>query len=286
MLPPAQQIYQEAPATYQFQFTASSGNATAEVLQTMNDGELDLAVVPRVTDRIGASYPRVRFVGNLLNSALILMSPNEYNIQDLSDLSRVQSGLILANSPFTVTVVQDILSSYPNYMVKNIRVSVNAANEKPLMYAFLAVHPSAEIANLVKEKPMHVVTMSKINNGNYFISQKEKPFYRKHLHYEKASFDMHRDGVKYYPGLSIRGQLLYYPTIKYKYSLYARAEFSDQAVQRLLQELLDKRKTTLALTEVAYNPDESLATHAGARTVYFSKQIYTTEPRPPIWDGF
>jgi hypothetical protein len=262
-LPPANKIYKEAPAKYTYQSKPQDADI---IIQNFYKGE------------------SVRFVANMLESTVILMAPNEFSVQDLSDLKNVESAVIGANNPEAVTVMQDLLAEYPDVSGIKVKVSTEITNEKPLMYAFVTRHPSKEIANLVKSQPMHVVTMNKINNGNYFVSDSEKPFYRKHEIYQKASFDMHKDGVKYYPGLSIRGQLLYYPTIKFYYSIYARADFPAVAVERLLDELL--LKTRMPLADVAYNPDKSVETHDGARRVYFRKSIYTTEPRPEIWQGF
>ena len=273
MFLPAKIIYAEAPANYQFL-------PSNDPLDDIDKNRLDLAVVQRVGDIKNTT--NARFVGNLVESTLILMSPNQYPIQDFSDLRTVKSAIIKVDSPATAIVVQDLLNTYPE--ISGITISESATAVKPIMYAFMASHPSATIAKAVKQEPMHVVTISKINNGNYFISDAEKPFYSKHLHYEKASFDMHNEGVKYYPGLSIRGQLLYYPTIKYKYAVYARADFSSIAIEKLLQGIVDK--SVMPIAEIGYNPDENVPTHIGARKVYMRQSIYTKQPRPPIWQGF
>jgi hypothetical protein len=274
-LPDPQKIYTEAPAKYEY-ITSSE-----DPLNDLETGRLDIVGEQRVEQQ--ESRKNVRFVANVQESVLILMSPNQYPIQDISDLAKLlQPPIIKVNNKAAELVVRDILNEYPGVNSKDMKISTDVEN--PIMYAFLTVQPSTEISDLVKNSPMHVVTMNKINTGNYFVLETEKPFYRKHIHYEKTSFDMHTQGVKYYPGLSIRGQLMYYPTIKCKYAIYAHESFSDAAVERLLTYILKQK--TMALTETAYNPDESIPTHTGARKIYQREKIYTKKPRPPIWQGF
>jgi hypothetical protein len=276
IFPPAKYIYQEAPATYTFE-------KYDDPLSAIEKGQLDLSIV-QYSDKSKSKSEEssTTFVANVMEAKLILMSPNQYPIQDLSDMKTVQSAVIQVSDLQTANMVKDLLNYYTD-LSQEIKIIIGPA-ENPIMYGFLTVHPSKDIANLVKAEPMHVVTMSKINNGNYFVSDTEKPFFKKYLKYEKTSFDMHNQGVKYYPGLSIRGQLLYYPTIKSKYTLYARDGFSDLAVKRLLQSIIDKN--IMPLAEIGYNPDESVQTHRGAREIYEKMKLYTKEPRKPIWQGF
>jgi hypothetical protein len=268
IFPPAQSIYTDAPASYEFEFNENT------------QAPLDLFV----TSERPKEYA---FVGNVMDSKLILMSPNQFPLQDLSDLKQIQSAVIQVPDNGTANVIKNLISEYPDVTVTGIKIRIGAGVEQPIMYAFMMMNngnASPEIAKLVRQEPMHVVTMSKINNGNYFVSDTEKPFFEKHKAYEKSSFDMHNEGVKFYPGLSIRGQLLYYPTIKYKYTLYARTDFSTDAVNRLLTHIIDKK--IMPLAEVGYNPEESLPTHRGALEVYQKLNIYTKKPRQPIWQGF
>jgi hypothetical protein len=270
---PAAKAYVDAPAEYRWVDTETP-------LDDMNEGNLDLAIVRRVGNV--ASRPNVGFVGNLMNSTMMIMSPNQYNIYDLADLAKVNNVQIKVNNVASMQVMKDILKMYPD--ITNVTVTENATIA-PAVYAFLVVHPSPEISILVKAEPMHVVTMNKLNKGDYFVAgETEQKFYKENLFYEKASFDMHRNAVKYYPGLSMRGKLLYYPTIQYKYALFANMKFSSDAVKRILLNLMSKR--IMSETEVAYDPDRLVNTHPGAREVYLSKRIYTDEPRPPIWQGF
>ncbi len=282
-LPDAQKIYTEAPAKYEYV-------EAKDPLKDIERGILDIAIEQRVQQE---PRKRVRFVANVKESTLILMSPNQYPIQDVSDLSKLsRAPIIKVNNKAAEIVVRDILNEYPDVNSGDMTISTMSTSspistisaDNPIMYAFLTTQPSAEISELVKNTPMHLVTMNKINTGNYFVLESEKPFYRKNIHYEKTSFDMHTQGVKYYPGLSIRGQLLYYPTIKCKYAIYAHEDFPAAAIERLLTDILNQK--TMTLTETAYNPDESIPTHQGARKIYQRAQIYTKEPRPPIWQGF
>ena len=273
LLLPAAKAYVDAPAEYRWLNTETP-------LDDMNEGKLDLAVVRRVGNVV--SRPNVGFVGNLMNSTLMIMSPNQYNIHDLADLAKVNNVQIKVNNLASMQVMRDILKMYPD--ITNVTVTENATIA-PAVYAFLVVHPSPEIAALVKGEPMHVVTMNKLNKGDYYVAgETEEKFYNENRFYEKATFDMHRNAVKYYPGLSMRGKLLYYPTIKYKYALFAHMKFSPDAVKRILLNLMSKR--IMSETEVAHDPDRLVNTHPGAREVYLSKRIYTDEPRPPIWQGF
>ncbi len=273
---PAAEAYIDAPAEYQWFNTETP-------LDDMNEGKLDLAIVRRVGKAV--TRPNVGFVGNVMDSTLIMMSPNQFNIHDLEDLANFTNVQIKVNNSASLQVMNDILKAYPNIM-PNVTVTETPTG-RPAVYAYLVVHPSPEIAAQVRAEPMHVVTMNKLNKGDYFVTgETEEAFYNENRFYEKATFDMHRNAVKYYPGLSMRGKLLYYPTIKYKYALFAHMKFSPEAVKRILLSLMRKRNGAMAATDIAYDPDRLVNTHPGAREVYLAKRIYTDEPRPPIWEGF
>jgi hypothetical protein len=270
---PAAKSYIDAPAEYRW---IPSDNP----LDDLEAGKLDMALVRRVGR--AAERPNVGFVGNVMDSTLMLMSPNQYDIHDLMDIANFTNVNIKVNNPAAREVVTDILKVYPE-ISSNVNITENL-NAKGI-YAFIVVHPSPEIAELVKNEPMHIVTFSRLNKGDYFINGvTEETFYNEHRFYEKATFDMHRNSVKYYPGLSMRGKLLYYPTLKYKYTLFAHMKFSAPAVKRILQALM--KKGIMAETEVAHDPDRLVNTHPGAREVYLEKRLYTDEPRPLIWQGF
>jgi hypothetical protein len=270
---PAKKAYIDAPAEYNWVQTETP-------LDDIEEGKLDLAIVRRVGRN--AERPNVAFVGNVMDSTLMLMSPNQYDIHDLMDIANFTNVNIIVNNPAARQVVTDILTVYPEIAENvNITENVNARG----IYAFVVVHPSPEIAALVRNESMHVVTFNRINKGDYFIKgTTEEDFFNKHRFYEKSTFDMHRNSVKYYPGLSMRGKLLYYPTLKYKYTLFAHKDFSPAAVKRILLDLMGKR--IMAETDIAHDPDRLVNTHPGAIEVYLAKQIYTKEPRPPIWQGF
>jgi len=287
---PAEKAYTEAPASYKLIDTTTP-------LNDLNNGLLDIAIVRRVSpprqsdeseeNEENDKNNKYGFVGNVMESVLLIFAPNNGisgTIHDLSDLKSLTGVTIRVNNPAARQMLTDILDMYPEAS-GDVRLVDPEDSTEPTMYAFLVIHPHPEVASLVKSRPMHVVTMQRINGGDYFVSgQVEEKFYKQHIHYEKGNFNMHYDGVKYYPGLSIRGQLLYYPTVKYKYSMYARLDFSEQAIYNILVDLMNKGR--LSQSEISFERDKSMLTHPGARKVYIKRGLYTYKPRPEIWQGF
>lgn len=270
MLLPAEQAYIDAPAKYE---PVQSDHP----LTDLNNGNIDIAIVRR-TGHVGY-HKNIGFVGNMLDSTLMLLSPNSVAVHDFMDLAHVENPVIHVNNYEAGQMMRDIAMMYPE-----IKVTITNNSNNPTIYAFLMVHPAPAIANLVKERPMHAVTIARINNGDYTVKLNERQFFSRHRHYEKANFDMRLIAVKHYPGLSIRGQLLYYPTIKYKYTMFANTQFSPAAIKRILTFLIEQKK--LPLTDIAYEPEKEVQTHPGARQVYLERKIYTYTPLPEIWQGF
>jgi hypothetical protein len=192
-----------------------------------------MAILPNVR---ASRQEGFKFVANINNATLLLLVPNEYNnLTDFNDIAKYRVTIKVTDQT-TMTVVKDIISYYPKTITDNI-IDIGQDVENAAIYAIVTSHPNMEINKLLdKFDGMHLMTINRINSGDYFIKDKEKDFFKRHLYYSKSTFDLQTDAQKFYPKIQRLGNVLYYPTLSIKYSLLAK---QGEDLQESIEDIID-----------------------------------------------
>jgi hypothetical protein len=242
---------------YQIVKTLSSGSSSSSI-SDLNDYKLDFIIEPELN--IGPKYisevhQNVRFVCALYSADLLLLTPNSINIIDLGDIRHWKKPtgcpckVRIAISGDEHSAGYQILThllSFESDVVNNIEFVSSVTPGQLLagygseyqIYADLASSKNTIIRTLTDRVPSHLVRSNKINGGNYFITDRERPFYRKYPYFRKKLLDI-LQLRRAYPSLSqVHNRDLYYPTIQVRYVLLTNDHVPDEKIKDVLERIL------------------------------------------------
>ena len=238
-----------------------------KLMQSLKQSEM--AIMPNLPISRRSAF---KFVANVNNANLLLLVPNEYNsLIDFNDIIKYKVKIKVTDQ-ITLAVVKDIIDYYPKYITDNI-IDVGLEVENAAIYAIVTSHPNTEINNLLENfDGMHLITINRINSGDYFIKDKERNFFRRHPYYSKSTFDLLKDSQKYYPKIKRQGNRLYYPTLSLKYSLFSKTgKDLQEPISDIINSLINRK--ILTQNEIA-NDHIKGDMHEDAIKVYRNKHIF------------
>ena len=231
--------------------------------------DADLAIIPNLP------FTPMSFVGGIKDSMLMILAPNRYKLIDFIELNQYKDVKIKVSDGFTAQIMKDIVSYYK--LEANVsEISITAAN--PMIYASLvSSHPDKNMANIIMNNPMHLVTVGRINGGNYFIGPDEIDFFKQHPYYFKSNYDILDKGAKY-QGLTRNGSAIYHPTISIRLALYAKDTVNPDIVTRILKAIIKQKQ--LSNVDISNDRTKGLM-HPGAIKVYKLLNLHTDRPLSP-----
>uniref|UniRef100_A0A6C0J7S1 Uncharacterized protein n=1 Tax=viral metagenome TaxID=1070528 RepID=A0A6C0J7S1_9ZZZZ len=252
-----------------------------------DDNNADIILVPELyviqqTHKYKANH--YTFIANLHQPVLILLSPDRYGMSDFNDILYSKCKVKIAVSSKTspeYTMISDILKEYPKELNNNTEIILlNEHSNYELgkdyqIHALLLQRTLGHgiVKKLTEQQPIHLMTITRINKGDYFISDHEKFFFKEHTYYNKALYDIHK-ARKHFPYLSHIGHqndFLYLPTIECKFILLAKKHVTLDTIDKIIKELLvlyTKRKIKdMTILNIAHNMSK-LPFHKSAHNVY------------------
>jgi hypothetical protein len=144
------------------------------------------------------------------------------------------------------TMLNDLLAAYPPELAHHITIlpwhrDLQFGRDYDI-FVSLAVHPDPVFKYVVDQhfrvfrSGGHLMTMLKVNGGDYFVVAAERPFYRRHPYYTKRLFNL-IDSISYYPVITRIGSQQFswfIPTFSCNYLLVADPRVENLTVQRML----------------------------------------------------
>lgn len=223
--------------------------ANNKSLYDLNNGNLDYVIDTElnIASLYNSSHTDIRFVCSLYAPSLLLISPNDNNIIDLGDIKHFSCDVSIAingdRNSEQYKALTMILSMYPETSNVHIRTLkseqiLDGYGNDYLIYADLVFDNNHTIRALTDKVPSHLVSIKKVNTGDYFIRDSEKVFFKKYPYLNKDMIDIIQL-QKNYPFLSqVHNRDLYYPTIKCRYILLSNTKISSNEIQRILSHIL------------------------------------------------
>jgi len=308
-------------AKYQIVKTLGSGSGSgSDSISELNDYRLDFIIEPELNigpKYISETHRNVRFVCALYSATLLLLSPNNINIIDLGDVRhwkkptgcpcKVRIAISGDEHSAGYQILTHVLSFESN-VVHNIEIISSLTPGQLLagygseyqIYAELACSKNTIIRALTDRVPSHLVQSRKINSGNYFITDRERPFYRKYPYFRKKLLDIaHLQRV--YPSLTqVHNRDLYYPTIQVRYVLLTNDQVPSEKIKDVLERILKLMYTFwdpgsqhltqskseryfisqlfrgTSVTDISYITTE-IPTHDIAKQIYTQAQLYDVD---------
>lgn len=268
--------------------------------------DADIKLVPESTVLSSEEY---NFVATLHHPTLLLLTRDESGLLEFGDIQhyscRVRIGIPYDTSPER-RIISDILNYYPETVKDNVdivplhkwttdRTSVPCSGlilgHDYHIYAQLVYpgHTNAMIRKLTAEQPSHFMTIIRINSGDYFVTNSEKPFYRMHHYYGKDLYDL-QNGISHYPQLSRIGNQqysLYLPTINCRYILMAKQSVPNSVINKIMKALFELYTTRkikdMTMTDIARNVTK-LAMHPVATKIYSHLNLLV-DHKKSIYEG-
>lgn len=265
-----------------------SGSGSGSV-SDLNEYKLDFIIEPELNidpQYISTVHQNVRFICALYQADLLLLTPNTVNIIDLGDIRHWKKPTgcpckvriaISGDEYSTGYQILTHLLSFESRVVNNIEIVSSITPGQLLagygseyqIYADLACHKNTIIRTLTDRVPSHLVQSNKINSGNYFITDRERPFYRKYPYFRKKLLDI-LQLRRAYPSLSqIHNRDLYYPTIQVRYVLLTNTHVPDEKIKDVLERILK-------LMHTYWDPGSQILTQSKAERFYISKLFQGT----------
>jgi len=157
--------------------------------------------------------------GNAVKKELFILCPNNIGLRDLSDIEFYSCDIrigLRSTSTKAKEVLKHILTKIPNAKPKIIYLEdkdiASGYGNMYDIYVDMLTHPDTYIKELTERLPSHILYINTINNGDYFITLSEKPFYDKY-NYSKHLTDTLKIR-RYYPYLTLLSKDIYIPTIQ------------------------------------------------------------------------
>jgi len=291
--------YKEHTITISNNMTERGRIITSELKTEVRDNpdiklvpELELLELLELSDN--SNYNGYSFVATLHQPILLLLVRDETGMIEFNDIQhytcKVKIGIPHKDSTER-RIISDILNYYPDSVKNNTDIiplnkwTTNHSTVGPTSGLILGhdyhihaqlVYPgktNSIIRKLTEEQPSHLMTMVRINGGNYFITGKEKAFYKKNTYYEKALYDLQRS-IKFYPQLSRIGSQqysLYLPTIKCRYLLLAKDSVDNRTINKIIRKLFilytSRKIKEMTLTDMVRNVTK-LPIHPASKKIY------------------
>jgi TRAP-type uncharacterized transport system substrate-binding protein len=270
--------------TYGITDTTGECGSTYNILSMINQRTCDFAIIPQI-ELSNYTLPNVRFVSSLYSTVVTILSTNDSNIYDISDIvyrSRCKVTIGVLKGP-AHTCLRQILNTYSNITQKIHIVTVLPENihkeygQKFILYFGLVTHPDHTINMLTKKIPSHLVSIKNINNGAYHITDNESQFFKTYPFYQKKLIDLIQAKHDYIMLSSYGNKQLYIPSIKSPYVLLCHDKISNIKVKDIIRNILLLRtKSALfkgVTVEDMYYIPQTLSYHEGADEVF--KQFQT-----------
>lgn len=284
--------------------TIDSSNMTDRLLYITKDLQsrstaidADIKLVPELNILTDDKY---NFIATLHHPSLLLLTRNQTGILDFDDIRhyscRVRIGVPSIKSP-EYHLISDIINYYPKGVKDNIDIIKLSTDSKSVLghdyhiHAQLIYpgHPNAIIKLLTQQQPSHLVTMTRINSGSYFVTRREKTFYNKHPYYGKTLYDLQK-GLSQYPQLSRIGNQqysLYLPTINCRYILVSKPSVPDESINKIIKNLFNlytsRKIKDMTITDISRNVTK-LKIHNAAAKIY-TKLNLIVDHKNSIYEG-
>lgn len=262
---------------------------------------LNQADVALITDRQLSQIDKTKFtiLANIHHPTLLLIAPDHSQLVDLDDLiyyrckNSSNKISIIADSNSEYNTLHDILNFYPKSLRDrcSILLKKNWDGVDYLVYAKYVL-PNLQddtVYKLTQQQPVHLLTMMRINGGNYFVVKKEQPFYIKNKWYNKVLFDI-SGSLKYYPLLSRIGNQqysIYNPSIKTNYVLVVKKSLTDRIAKKLLSQILklhtERKLSGLTISDISRNTSP-LDYHLTAHALYNELHLVVDNNKASIYD--
>jgi hypothetical protein len=265
-----------------------------EPLPELDREEYDFVVMPeyRVALRYRPDlYRNIRFMTAIHPSVIYLLAPDISGLNDVADFDKVRGpvriGLEGHPGGREHTAYMNLANYYPGFERNCKAVFLEphqVASEYGRSYdVFLAVtiRPLEYLKAMTEKIPSHFLYMREINAGSYFISEREKPFYRKFPYYRKYMLDLLKMR-KLYPALSAKHDEIYIPVIQSKNVILTNTRvpplFVAESILRLLKVMnstefksLFENIVPLDLSTISLN----MPHHRGAIKIYNDLQLFS-----------
>jgi hypothetical protein len=265
-----------------------------EPLPALDREEYDFVVMPeyRVALRYRPDmYRNIRFMTAIHPSVIYLLAPDISGLNDISDFDKVRGpvriGLEGHPGGREHTAYLNLANFYPGIERKCKAVFLEphqVASEYGRSYdVFLAVtiRPLDYLRAMTDKIPSHFLYMRDINGGSYFITDRERPFYRRFPYYRKYMLDLLKMR-KLYPALSAKHDEIYIPVIQSKNIILTNTRipplFVAGAIMRLLQVMrstefrsIFENIVPLDLSTISLN----IPHHSGALKIYNDLQLFS-----------
>ena len=186
----------------------------------------------------------IRFVCGLYSQIVSILAPDQSNILDLGDIiDRLIDGTIsIAISNLqSKQCLDDLLNAYNltkyKILVQSEEDIFQNYGSKYDIYFDVTMHPNLFFKLLTEKMPSHMVTINKINGGNYFVQMSEQSFYKKYPYYKKDMIDR-ISLTKYYRQISPPKISQHIQTIKSHLILLTHKDVSDDIIQTTLRKVV------------------------------------------------
>ncbi len=240
----------------------------------------------------------VRFICGLHSPVVSILAPDRSNIHDLMEIFNTPNITIAIKNIQSRRCLYDILTAYDG--AHNIKIVVQS-EENILsnygteydMYFDVTVHPNPFFRKLTEKIPSHMITMNKINGGDYFVRPTEMPFYRKYPYYKKHLIDkvtLTKAYLQISPPIANGVDSLHVPTIKSHLILLTHKDVSNSTIQEVLRKVIFQLHSNplfkgLTPADIGYTGLKKIRYHSGTNKIYRQLQLLSTGDDPNYYKG-
>lgn len=275
------------------QYTTAPDN---DVVNLINEGVYDFAVVPKLLAERAVRHENVRFVTGLHSATATFIGPNDSNLIDIGDFRHyscpVSIGVMQGPDQACLSHILNAADAPAQIITyKSAEELANVYGSGYMIYFGLVDlrHMNDIIQKLTEKQPSHVLAMQKINRGAYHITYDETTFYQTHPYYQKDMIDTIRMRQQYPMLGSIGHTVLHIPSIKTRYILICNMNIPDKKIQELMAKVLRIIRTDKVFKGITI-PDmnlgrSNLAFHPASHAIFNDLSAYHGSASSSTYSG-
>jgi hypothetical protein len=153
---------------------------------------------------------------------MMILCPNDYRMLDLSDVALSAEVILVGIRSGPAHVLYERLRYMFHVLEQHTKVVLLKNDQEVLSGYGYAYHVffdytplwnNAYLLELSSQRPSHLMSFNRLNSGDYFMKDHERPFFMRYPEYKKALVDI--SIIQHlYPYIAIMSPYLYLPTIQ------------------------------------------------------------------------
>ena len=153
---------------------------------------------------------------------MMILCPNDYRMLDVGDVVFSSDVILVGIRWGQAHVLYERLQYIYPFLKGHTKVIHLKTDEEVVSgygytyhvyFDYAPLWANAYLNRLSAMRPSHLMSFNGLNSGDYFVKDRERPFYDRYAQYTKALVDISII-LYFYPYIAVMSHYLYLPTIK------------------------------------------------------------------------